>query len=101
MRIKKGDTIKKIAGKDKGKQGVVIKALPASGKIIVEGINIVKKHNKPKRQGEKGQRVEIPAAFDVSNAMLVCSQCGKATRVAYKVDANKKVRVCKKCNKEI
>jgi large subunit ribosomal protein L24 len=101
MRIKKGDTIKKIAGKDKGKQGVVIKVIPVVGKIVVEKMNLVKKHTKPKREGEKGQRVEIASPFDISNAMLVCPQCAKATRVAYKVDKNKKVRVCKKCNKEI
>jgi len=101
MRIKKGDTIKKIAGKDKGKQGKVIRVLPSAAKIVVEKMNIVKKHVKPKRDGEKGQRVELPAPFDISNAMLVCPQCGKPTRVAYSIAAGKKVRMCKKCNKEI
>jgi len=102
MRIKKGDLIKKIAGKDKGKQGKVIRAIPSVGKIVVEKMNIVKKHMRPKRDGEKGQRIELPAPFDISNAMLVCPQCGKTTRVAYLVaSGKKKVRVCKKCNKEI
>ena len=101
MRIKKGDTIKKIAGKDKGKQGKVIRTVPAKGKIVVEKMNIVKKHQKARRQGEKGQRVEIPAPFDASNAMIVCPACGKATRVAYKFAAEKKIRVCKKCGKEL
>lgn len=101
MRIKKGDIVKIIAGKDNGKQGKVSRTLPSVGKIVVEKINIVKKHVKPKREGEKGQRVEIAAPLDVSNAMLVCPNCGKTTRVSFKVTAKDKVRVCKKCNKEI
>ena len=101
MRIKKGDLIKKIAGKDKGKQGKVIRAIPSTAKIVVEKMNIVKKHVKAKRDGEKGQRIELPAPFDISNAMLICPQCGKPTRVAYAIVKGKKVRMCKKCNKEI
>lgn len=101
MRIKKGDTIKKIAGKDKGKEGKVLRTVPSVGKIVVEKMNIVKRHKKPRRQGEKGQRVEIPAPFDASNAMIVCPSCGKATRVSYKFAGEKKVRVCKKCGKEM
>jgi large subunit ribosomal protein L24 len=100
MRIKKGDTIKKIAGKDKGKEGKVLKTIPSEGKILVDKINLAKRHKKPKRQGERGQRVEIPAAFDASNAMVVCPACGKATRIAYKFVGDKKVRTCKKCGKE-
>ena len=101
MRIKKGDTIKKIAGKDRGKQGKVLRTVPSEGKIVVEKMNIVKKHQKGRREGEKGQRIEVPAPFDASNAMVVCPACGKTTRIAYKfVGGKKKVRVCKKCNKE-
>ena len=101
MRIKKGDLVKKIAGKDKGKQGKVLRTIPSEGKIVVEKLNIVKKHQKARREGERGQRVEIAAPFDVSNAMIVCPSCSKATRVAYKLVGEKKVRVCKKCGKEI
>lgn len=101
MRIKKGDTIKKIAGKDKGKQGKVLRTVPGSGKIVVEKMNIVKKHQKARREGERGQRVEVPAPFDASNAMIVCPSCSKATRVAYSFVGDKKVRICKKCGKEI
>ena len=100
MRIKKGDLIKKIAGKDKGKEGKVLRTVPSEGKIVVEKMNIVKRHQKGRRQGERGQRVEIPAPFDASNAMVVCPGCAKATRVSYKFVAEKKVRVCKKCGKE-
>ncbi|HPN54338.1 MAG TPA: 50S ribosomal protein L24 [Candidatus Moranbacteria bacterium] len=100
MRIKKGDTIKKITGKDKGKEGKVIRTIPSEGKIVVEKMNIVKRHKKPRREGEKGQRVEVPAAFSVSNAMVICPGCGKPTRVGYAFANGKKVRVCKKCKKE-
>lgn len=101
MRIKKGDLVKKIAGKDKGKQGKVIRTVPSEGKIIVEKMNIVKKHQKARREGERGQRVEVAAPFDASNAMIICPSCGKATRVSYSMVKDKKVRICKKCGKEI
>lgn len=100
MRIKKGDQIQVIAGKSKGKKGKVTRVLPASGKIVAEKINIIKKHMKPKKEGEKGQIVEVEAPFDVSNAMLVCPECGKMTRVAYSIKDGNKSRVCKKCKKE-
>jgi len=100
MRIKKGDQIQVIAGKDKGKKGQVIRVLPSLGKIVVEKINMVKKHSKPKKEGEKGQIVEIPAPFDASNAMVVCPECAKATRLEYVVKKGNKSRVCKKCKKE-
>ena len=100
MRIKKGDQIQVIAGKNKGKKGPVVRVLPVAGKIVAENINIVKKHMKPKKEGEKGQIVETAAPFDVSNAMLVCPECGKTTRVSYSIKGKDKARVCKKCKKE-
>lgn len=101
MRIKKGDKIKKIAGKDKGKEGKVLRTIPDEGKIVVEKINLVKRHKKPRRHGDKGQRIEMPAPFDASNAMIICPSCGKATRISYKFVGEKKVRTCKKCGKEL
>ena len=101
MRIKKGDLVKKIAGKDKGKQGKVVRTVPSEGKIVVEKLNIVTKHQKARREGQRGQRVEVAAPFDASNAMIICPGCGKATRVSYSVVNDKKVRVCKKCGKEL
>ena len=101
MRIKKGDLVKKIAGKDKGKQGKVIRTVPSEGKIVVEQINIVKKHQKARREGQRGQRVEIAAPFDASNAMIICPACAKTTRVSYSTIGDKKVRLCKKCGKEL
>lgn len=101
MKIKKDDKVKVIAGKDLGKEGKVLRVLREEGKIVVEKINIVKKHTRPKKEGEKGQRVEVPAPMNVSNVMLVCPQCSKPTRIGYKVHEGTKTRVCKKCKKEI
>jgi large subunit ribosomal protein L24 len=105
MRIKKGDTVLIIAGKDRGRTGKVVRALAKERRLIVEGINIIKKHVRPRRMGEKGQRIEIEAPIDVSNVKLICPKCKKATRVGYRVIADKekkkKFRVCKKCGKEI
>lgn len=97
MKIKKGDMVKIMAGKDKGKTGKVAKVIPAEGKIIVEGMNIKKKHIRPKKQGQKGHVAPISAPFYASSAMIVCSSCGKAARIGYKLEGNKKTRVCKKC----
>jgi large subunit ribosomal protein L24 len=101
MTIKEGDQIILISGKDKGKKGKVLRAFPKDGKILVEGLNMRKKHQKPKKQGDKGQIIEMPAAIQISNAMLICPKCSKPARMGNKVVNNKKYRVCKKCNQEI
>ena len=101
MKVKKGDNVLIIAGKDKGRTAKIIKALPKELKILVEGINLKKKHVRPKREGEKGQVVEIPAAIDISDVMLVCPKCGKITRIGYKIEKDIKQRICKKCNQVI
>ena len=99
MKIKKGDTVRVIAGKDKDKEGKVILVDQKNGRVVVEGINMVTKHVKPRRQGEAGGIVKAEGAFYACKAMLVCPSCGKATRVAHKVLADgTKTRVCKKCN---
>jgi large subunit ribosomal protein L24 len=101
MKIRKNDQIQIISGKDRGKSGKVLRVFPKERKIIVENLNLVKRHRKPKKGGEKGQRVEVPAAVSVSKAMLVCQGCGKATRIKYKIVGDEKIRVCKKCDSEI
>lgn len=98
MKIKKGDTVKIITGKDAGKTGKVIKAFPRRNKIIIEGLNLYKKHRRPRREGEQGEIIKIARPIDVSNAMIVCSSCKKTTRVGFKQEGDKKMRVCKKCN---
>ena len=98
MNVKKGDKVQVLSGKDKGAQGEVLKAFPAEGKVIVEGVAMVKKHQKPNAANQQGGIIERAAKIDVSNVMLVCPTCGKATRVGHATDADgKKVRVCKKC----
>ena len=98
MNVKTGDKVVVLSGKDKGKESVIIRALPAEGKVVVEGVAVVKKAVRPTAQNQQGGFVEKEAAIDVSNVMLVCPKCGKPTRVGHDVDDNgNKVRVCKKC----
>lgn len=102
MDIKKGDNIKIMSGNDKGKQGKVIAAMPAMGRIVVEGTNMRKKHVRSKRQGQKGEVVSMPAGFPASRAMVVCSKCSQATRVKHACnDAHKKMRICARCGSEL
>lgn len=101
MKIKTNDQVLIIAGNDKGKKGKVLKSLPDKKRIVVEGIALVKKHVKPKKAGQKGQTVSAPRAIDISNVELVCSKCGKATRVGYEIIEGKKYRICKKCGAKI
>ena len=104
QRIKKGDTVKVIAGKDIGENGEVISVLPKKNRVIVSGVNTMKKHYKERQIGGQqipAQIAEFNAPFDLSNVMLICPSCGEATRVGFVVheDGNK-YRVCKKCNEE-
>ncbi len=101
MKIKKNDQVLIIAGNDKGKKGKVLKSIPVKSRIVVEGIALVKKNVKPKKSGQKGQIVSAPRAINISNVELVCSKCGKATRVGYEIVEGKKYRVCKKCGARI
>lgn len=101
MRIKKGDNILIISGKDRGRKGKVLKVLPKREKIMVEGINLRKKHIKPRKSGEKGQIVEIVAPMNVSNVKFICPKCGKATKIGYKLGEKEKYRICKKCGQRI
>jgi large subunit ribosomal protein L24 len=107
MKIKKGDTVLIITGKDRGKQGTVSRAMPQDDKVIVEGLNIVKKHIRPQGQTRQGGVIEKAMPIHVSNTMLICTECGKPTRVAHDrrpMGSDQKlrpVRVCKKCHKVI
>ena len=101
MKIKKNDQVLIISGKDKGKKGKVLKVLSSLEKIIVENANIVKKHHRPRRSGEKGQVITIPKPLHISNVKLICPQCGQTGRVGYKLTEIKKFRICKKCKQEV
>lgn len=107
MSIKKGDKVKILSGKDQGKTGKILQVLPREGRVSVEGLNLLVKHLRPRRSGEKGQRIEFPSFINQSNVALICPKCGKQTRLATKVvpgtenQKSKKFRVCKKCGETI
>lgn len=101
MKIHKGDQVLIISGKDRGKKSKVLKSSPKEGRVLVEGVNLRKKHVRPRRAGEKGQIIEIPAPVHISNLKLICSKCGKAVRTGYQIKERKKHRICKKCGQEI
>ena len=101
MKIRKGDNVMVISGKDRGKSGKVLKVLSTRNAVIVEGANLRKKHTRSKRQGQKGQIIQMPMPINVSNVMLTCLTCNKPRRAGYKIFENKKTRICKKCGSEI
>jgi len=101
MKIRKGDTVKVLSGNDKGKTGEVLEVIPKTQKIIVKGINIRKKHIKPRKQGEEGGIIPSEFSIHSSKVAIVCPKCGKATRIGYSVEKDEKVRVCKKCGANI
>ena len=100
MKIKKDDKVIVLSGKDKGKQGKVLIADPKGGKVVVEGVSVATKHQKPRQQGQEGGIIKVETPVYVNKVQLVCPKCGKATRVAHKLVNGKKVRVCKKCGAE-
>ncbi|MCC5891745.1 MULTISPECIES: 50S ribosomal protein L24 [Exiguobacterium] len=95
MHVKKGDTVQVMSGKDKGKQGVILKAMPSKNRVVVEGVNVMKKHAKPSQANPQGGILEIEAPIHVSNVMPLDPKTGKPTRVGFKVVDGKKVRVAK------
>lgn len=102
MHVKKGDLVKVLAGRDKGKQGVIIRAIPKEDRVVVEKVNLVKRHQKPTAEMTEGGIITKEAPVHVSNVMIVCKSCKKATRVGHRMlDNGKKVRVCKRCGKDL
>ena len=101
MKLKKGDHVIIIAGKDNGKKGKIVRVLPKANKVVVEGANIVKKNQRPKRSNEKGQIISIAMPINASNVMIVDPKTGKGSRIGKKVVGDKKVRIARKSNQEI
>lgn len=97
MKVKKNDTVLVLTGKDAGKTAKVLVALPKEGRVVVDGVNVQKKHKKARNAQDVSGIVNQSGAIDASNVLVVCPSCGKATRVAYKIEGDKKARVCKKC----
>jgi len=101
VKIKKGDKVKIIAGKDRGREGVVEKVIPKEKRVVVTGVNLYKKHVKPRREGEKGGIIEIARSLDIAKVALICPKCKQVTRVGYKIQGKEKFRVCRKCGERI
>ncbi|MBQ8170938.1 MAG: 50S ribosomal protein L24 [Oscillospiraceae bacterium] len=101
LNVKTGDNVKVISGHDKGKSGKIVSVSAKEGKVIVEGVNMVTKHVKPRQAGQLGGRVQAEGAMYASKVMLVCPKCDKTTRVAHKIEDGKKIRVCKHCGAEL
>ena len=103
MKIRKGDTVRMMTGKDRTKTGKVLRVVLQTGRVVVEGCNVMTKHQRPRREGEKGQKIQFPRAVTVANVMLICTKCGRGTRVGYRFleDGKEKVRICKKCKELI
>jgi large subunit ribosomal protein L24 len=109
MKIKTNDKVEVIAGKEKGKTGKVIQIFPEDGRLVVEGLNTMTKHMRPRKAGEKGQKIQFFAPFSSSNVMVVCKNCGKKTRISYHrgkesdlaEKSGKKYRMCRKCQQSI
>ncbi|MDR2952287.1 MAG: 50S ribosomal protein L24 [Treponema sp.] len=100
FKIKKEDTVQVIAGKDKGKKGRVLKILRDKDRVLVEGVNIVKKAQKKRKQQDRGGIIEVEAAIHSSNLMIICKKCGPV-RIGYKIDGDNKIRVCRKCREAL
>ena len=101
MRITKGDNVQVLSGNDKGKTGEVLEVIPKANKVVVKGVNIRKKHVKARRQGEESGIISVECSIPVSKVNVVCPKCGKATRVGYSIEKDKKVRICKKCGTKL
>ena len=101
MKIRVKDTVQIMTGKNRGSQGVVERVLPEEGRIIIGGLNLVKRHQKKQGDRQPGGIIEKPAPLDVSNVMLICPHCQLKTRVGYRIEGDKKVRICKHCQKEL
>ena len=101
IHVKTGDEVQIISGKDKGKSGKVLEVSPSEGKVIVEGLNMVTKHVKPRQQGQPGGIVKAEGALYASKVMPVCPKCKKPVRVGHEIKNDKKIRVCKKCGAEL
>lgn len=101
MKLHKGDTVQMMVGKDAGKQAKIVRVRPDETKVLLEGLNMAKRHKKPRKQGQKGEIVNMPRFVPAANVMIVCPACNKPARVGYTMVGNKKVRVCKKCAAEM
>jgi large subunit ribosomal protein L24 len=101
MKIKKGDRVRVLTGKDRGKEGEVIRAIPERGKVIVDGVNVAKRHQRATRATTQGGIIDKDMPIPVANVAILCAACGKPTRVGYRFEGDTKVRICRKCGGDV
>ena len=101
LKIKKGDKVRVLTGKDRGHEGAVMRVLPSVGKVIVDGANVAKKHQRATKSTMQGGIIDKDMPLHVSNVAIVCTSCGTRTRIGYRFDGDTKVRVCRKCGKDL
>lgn len=101
MKLKRGDNVVMLNGKDRGKTGKISMVIPTIDRVVVEGLNLIKKNVRARQQGQKGQIISKERAVSASSVALVCKSCGKMTRIGYKFEGDNKIRICKKCKSEV
>lgn len=101
MKLKKGDNVIMLGGKDRSKKGKIIRIIPDADKIVVEGLNLIARHLRPRQQGQKGQILHKERLVSSSSVALICKSCGKITRIGYRLEGQTKTRICKKCKSEV
>ena len=101
MKLHKGDNVKMLSGKERNKTGKIVSVHKEDNQVVVEGLNIIKRHTRARQQGQKGQIIHKERAISAASVALVCKSCGKATRIGYKINGDDKTRVCKKCGSEV
>jgi len=97
MKLLKGDNVVMLGGKDRGKKAKILLVLPETGKVVVEGLNMIKRHTKARKQGQSGQILNKERAVSAASVAIICKACGKVTRVGYEINGDTKIRICKKC----
>lgn len=101
MKLLKGDNVVMLSGKDRGKKAKILAVFAESGKVVVEGLNMIKRHTKARKQGQSGQIVSKERAVSAASVAIICKACGKVTRVGYSMEGDKKTRICKKCKSTV
>lgn len=101
MKLRKGDNVIMLSGKDRGKSGKILATMPEMGKVVVEGLNMIKRHTRARQQGQSGQIISKERAISGASVSIVCKSCGKPTRVGYRIEGESKTRICKKCKSEV
>lgn len=101
MKLRKGDNVIMLSGKDRGKSGKILVTMPEMGKIVVEGLNMIKRHTRARQKGQSGQIISKERAISSASVSVVCKSCSKPTRIGYRLEGETKTRICKKCKSEV